>query len=431
MTVLSLPRASVGVVLRTHDAAAVIVPVDGSPIPVDLLRSGAADLGPVIAAVAPVAAAVQLTLDIVTVDVSGVLLDAIVQARPATSWITVVRIVPRPAGEPSLARSPADVVERLVATRLTVAGGHDLLGHELCPLDRGHLASLCETLRRVDARHVAIVAAGSQAQPDHERAVADAVQAAVPDCDITVGSEFGGQGLVAREATAVLNAWLRPLARTVVGGLERAVADFLPGAVLRVARGDGGHIMPARAAELPATALGATDAMELRGSAQLAGHGDSRVILRRPAGAVTGYIRRGLVVVRTAQLNGIGTELVVPTAALAQHPGSVDSADGKFDAGDDPDLAVCVGAATSRPTSWLDEVALIESTQELERIRSEGEQRAVAMATANGALPGTARVVDLSVVAVPYSPSGTVRMRVRVAGEPDTTTRPEPVRLAS
>ncbi|MGI3786506.1 MAG: hypothetical protein ACRYG2_37660, partial [Janthinobacterium lividum] len=64
-------------------------------------------------------------------------------------------------------------------------------------------------------------------------------------------------------------------------------------------------------------------------------------------------------------------------------------------------------------------------------VRSEAEQRAMAIATANGALPGTAHVVDLSVIAVPYSPSGTVRIRVRVAGEPDTTARSEPARLAS
>jgi hypothetical protein len=38
---------------------------------------------------------------------------------------------------------------------------------------------------------------------------------------------------------------------------------------------------------------------------------------------------------------------------------------------------------------------------------------------ANGAAPGTTYLVESSSVAVPYSPSGTVRIRVRVAGASD------------
>jgi hypothetical protein len=40
---------------------------------------------------------------------------------------------------------------------------------------------------------------------------------------------------------------------------------------------------------------------------------------------------------------------------------------------------------------------------------------------ANGAAPGSTRVAEVSTVAVPYSPSGTIRIRVRVAGSPDTS----------
>jgi hypothetical protein len=38
---------------------------------------------------------------------------------------------------------------------------------------------------------------------------------------------------------------------------------------------------------------------------------------------------------------------------------------------------------------------------------------------ANGAAPGTVSVTEVAVVAVPYSPAGAVRIRVRVAGAPD------------
>ncbi|MFD1524152.1 hypothetical protein ACFSJD_42160, partial [Pseudonocardia yunnanensis] len=57
-------------------------------------------------------------------------------------------------------------------------------------------------------------------------------------------------------------------------------------------------------------------------------------------------------------------------------------------------------------------------------VRRDAEARATAIATANGAAPGTADIVEVSTVAVPYSPSGTVRIRVRVAGAPDGATSP-------
>ena len=53
-------------------------------------------------------------------------------------------------------------------------------------------------------------------------------------------------------------------------------------------------------------------------------------------------------------------------------------------------------------------------------VRRDAEERATAIVMANGAAPGTACLAEVSTVAVPYSPSGTVRIRVRVAGAPDT-----------
>jgi hypothetical protein len=117
---------------------------------------------------------------------------------------------------------------------------------------------------------------------------------------------------------------------------------------------------------------------------------------------------------------------VVPTAVLAPEPAA--TADGVparmpdvpvVRARHEPHLLACVGAAISQPTSWLDEVAFIESAAQLEEVRRDAEQRATAIVMANGAAPGTAHVAELSTVAVPYSPPGTVRIRVRVAGAPD------------
>jgi hypothetical protein len=337
-----------------------------------------------------------------------------------------VRIVPRPASDPELARSPARLVERLISHRWTVAGGHDLLGNELRPLDEAALADVCAALVRADVRHLAVVAAGSQARPQHERAVADAVQAAVPGARISAASDFGGQGLVAREATVVLDCTLGQLTDALLTGWETALQRHAPGVPLRVARGDGGYSTASRVRAMPSVTLGAADAAELRGAAHMAAHEDCRVLLRRPGGQVAGDVRRGLPVVRSAQPLDLGTALVVPTAVLAPEPAGADGGEVLrvtdvpiVVAAGAPHERVCVGAATSQPTGWLDEIAFIESATHLDGARREAEERAAAMVMANGAAPGTSYLIESSIVAVPYSPSGTVRIRVRVAGASD------------
>ena len=370
------------------------------------------------------------TLSTVTLDLSPLVLAAVVAAAPEIDRVAVIRIVPRAASDPSLARSPSVYVEQVIRARYTVPGGHDLLGSELCPLDQRVLAEVCAELAATGVRHVAIVAAGSQARPQHERTVADAIEAAIPGARISAAHDFGGQGLVAREATVVLDCALGTLTDTVLGRWERAIASRGQHIALRVARGDGGYSTPSRTRALPSVTLGATDALELCGVAFLAGQPDCRVLLPRPTGQLAGDVRQYLPVVRSAELAAIGTELVVPTAVLAPDPGGLDGGARRrvsdvqvLVAQDEPGLLACVGAAISRPTAWLDEVAFIESSAVLERVRRDAAERATAIVMANGAAPGTAQVTELSTVAVPYSPSGTVRIRVRVAGSAELPVR--------
>jgi hypothetical protein len=374
-----------------------------------------------------IAAAGPGHLKAVTVDMSQLLLESVLRPASAMPRVAAIRIVPRTASDPALARSPADLIERLVTERFTVAGGHDLLGNELCPLDHATLAKVCDRLRADGTTHVAIVAAGSQAQQRHEREVADVVQAVLPDARISVASDFGGQGLIAREATAVLNSALDALAGKIVGRWWRALSESAPRTALRISRGDGGYSTAVHIRALPVMALGASDALQLCGAAYLARTADCRVILPRPGRPVAGNVRHGLAVVGPGELAAIGTELVVPTAVLIPDPGPPHDHEDR-QAGDvqvvrahtDVAQLACIGAAVSKPMAWLDEVAFIESATELHQVRCDAEGRATAIVMANGAAPGTACLTEVAAVAVPYSPSGMVRIRVRVAGAPDT-----------
>src|SRR3569833_26642 len=368
----------------------------------------------------------------VTIDISRLLLEPVLHRPGELSSVTLVRILPRATTEPALGRHPADVIERLVTRRFTIPGGHDLFGRELVPLDRRVLREVCREIERDGTRRIAIVAAGSQAQPRHEREVADGLQSVLPDARISVAYDFGGLGMTPREATVVLNTALSDVAEEVLDACATAVRRWTRGIAPQVGRGDGGWADASRMRTLPVLSLGARDALQLLGAASLAGADDWRVLLDRPSGPVVGDVRHRLVSVRPYTLRELGTELVVPTAALTDAgeiryppaPAARRSGDVPLVRADrDQDDLTCIDATISRPTAWLDEIAFIESTAQLEGIRLDAQARATAIFTANGAIPGTADIVETSTVAVPYSPSGTVRVRVRVAGAPDARSR--------
>ncbi|MBU2666140.1 hypothetical protein KOI35_21815 [Actinoplanes bogorensis] len=410
-------QAHIGVTLRPHRAYAAVV--TGTTVDVvEPVAPARADLEGVISAAAAIALRAPGGAGAVTVDLAPLLYDTLVRPEAEVPPVAVVRIVPRPATDPALGRSPAELVERRIAHRWTVAGGHDLLGNELCPLDHAGLATVCSELAASGIRHVAVVGAGSQARPAHEREVADAILAAVPGARISVAHDYGGQGLVAREATVVIDCALTALTERLLDRCERTLAR-LPGSLeLRVARGDGGYSTPSRIRVTPVVAFGATEALELCGAAHLARLDDCRVLLPRGGRRLAGEVRHGLAVVRPDEPAGIGTELVVPMAVLTAGP---EESSLYLQPEQPPHVLACVGAAISQPASWLDEVAFIESADQLEHVRRDAEERATAMVMANGAAPGTTHVAEISTVALPYSPSGTVRVRVRVAGSPDTS----------
>lgn len=352
----------------------------------------------------------------VVIDISRLLMDRVLRRSTELAPVTMIRIVPRKASDPELGRHPDQVIERLVARRYTIGGGHDVFGREVRALDRDGLRAVCQEIEREPARDIAVVGAGSPAQPRHEREVADALQAALPDARISLSYEFGGHGLLAREATMVLNSALATAAGEILDACERAGLPF------HVARGDGGWVTAARLRALPVVGLGATDALQLLGAAWLAGVQDCRVLLDRAPSPVVGDVHNGLVRVRPQAPPELDTPLVLPTAVLAR--ADFAAADTVVRAKHGVDELACVGAAVSRPTAWLDEIAFIESTAELEGIRRDAQARATAIATANGAAPGTADIVEMTTVAIPYSPSGTVRVWVRAAGRPDTPVAP-------
>ncbi len=95
-----------------------VVLLDGRPEPVDSLPAGPRELAALVRLIVQRA---RGRLEALTLDLSRVLHDT-VRAGAGHPSVLVIRIVPRAAQDPVLARSPAAVVEGLITDRFTVAG---------------------------------------------------------------------------------------------------------------------------------------------------------------------------------------------------------------------------------------------------------------------------------------------------------------------
>ena len=136
------------------------------------------------------------------------------------------------------------LVER--GDRIGVAGRLGPLGEEIEPLDERQLEGLSERLRASGAESVAICLLHSYANPDHERRVADAVEAAALPMSVSslLVPEFREYE---RTSTTVVNAYVAPMMDRYLGRLAAEAGA----ARVRVMGSNGGALPVERARREP------------------------------------------------------------------------------------------------------------------------------------------------------------------------------------
>lgn len=370
---------------------------------------------------------------------------------PAASRIGALRVVPRLPGTPAAGRHPAPLVRSLVGWRGTVAGGHDLFGNELAALDLGTARRCAETAGAAGLTTLAVTATGACARASHEEALAAGLLERFPDLRLCLSHESGGLGLLEREATTVVNAALLDVAEWLVAGCERAARTLSSRASCWFATGDGGRVSGKRLRWFPAMGLGATGATALIGAATLSGSSDALVVLTGPATLTMGQVRDGLPHVES-DLPGIaGVRLTAPqpvltvnrvrsapaaAALLTEHSRRTTDVVAVLDEGGlqvaqqvmrvtghmplllrpGADIAA-VGAACTEPGAWLD-LLVPGSAEELDRLQTRAERQALTLVAANGAEPGSERIVRSAATAVGYLRTSLYRLQVRATSHP-------------
>ncbi|WP_051899315.1 hydantoinase/oxoprolinase family protein [Sciscionella sediminilitoris] len=199
--------------------------------------------------------------------------------RSGLARVGVLRVAaPATLSISPLASWPQDLADLVVGHVAIVRGGHEFQGDPLVDLDRDAIRRFALDCRDTVAA-VAITGLNSPANPEHEQeALRIVTEVLGPDVPVTVGHEVGGLGLLERENSAVLNAALTRIGRTVVEGLEQSLARRGVGTDVYLTQNDGTLLAADEAVRRPVLTLGSGPTNSMRGAAFLSGLDDAIVM---------------------------------------------------------------------------------------------------------------------------------------------------------
>ncbi|MGE0226474.1 MAG: hydantoinase/oxoprolinase family protein, partial [Acetobacteraceae bacterium] len=293
---------------------------------------------------------------------------------------------------------PRALVERRLRLEVTEKLRPD--GSVSVPLDPASVEAAIALLRAEDIRSVAICLLHSYANPAHERAVAEAVRAALPGIAISLSSEILPEiKEYPRTSTTVINAYVQPVVRAYVTSLDARLRALGITAPLQLMQSNGGLASAAFVAEQPAHIIESGPAAGVVGGAALARRLDEPRLITFDMGGTTakaGLVENGEVL-RTEAIEvgggvmagsrllvGAGYMLKLPAIDLAEvgaGGGSICRLDaggapkvGPDSAGADPG-PVCYGRGGTAPTitdcnlvlGYLDPGGLVGGALKLDR----------------------------------------------------------------
>lgn len=205
-------------------------------------------------------------------------INAIIQRR-GLERVGVLRLAaPATLGARPGAGWPDDLVEAVLGHSAIIGGGHEYDGSEIAPLDEGAVRAFAAEVRdRVTA--VAVSAPFSPVNREHELRAAEILAEELgPNVPISKSHEVGAIGLIERENAVILNASLLGVAREVVHGFRRALAEQGLSAEVYLTQNDGTLMTAETALKFPVLTLGSGPTNSMRGACRLAGLDDAVVV---------------------------------------------------------------------------------------------------------------------------------------------------------
>lgn len=194
---------------------------------------------------------------------------------------------------PPLSDWPADLARAVGGEVVMVEGGYQFDGEEISPLDERAVAEAARAFRRKGLEAVSISCVFSPVNHEMEERAGEIVRTEHPEARITLSSQIGRIGLLARENAGVMNASLAGLAERTIASFRRALAGLGIDAPFYVSQNDG-TLMAADVVErYPVLTFASGPTNSMRGAAYLSGQEDA--IVADIGGTTTdiGVLRQG------------------------------------------------------------------------------------------------------------------------------------------
>ncbi|MBV7481455.1 hydantoinase/oxoprolinase family protein [Bordetella sp. BOR01] len=125
-------------------------------------------------------------------------------------------------------------------------------GETVTALTDAELQRIVDEVRALDVRSVAVSLLHSYLNDDHERRVGAALQAALPDVEVSLSSDLAREVKeFERTSTAAASAYVKPVVADYLRQLEARIEALTPGIALRIMVSSGGFTSAGAAAHTP------------------------------------------------------------------------------------------------------------------------------------------------------------------------------------
>ncbi len=255
--------------------------IEGRRVVASTKQPTSADVsGGVSAAISAVLAQGGISADDVTAVMIGTthFTNALIE-RDRLDRVGIIRLA-SPSGEalPPLTGWPPALARQIEGATFLLAGGYEVDGREISPLDEAGLRAAAQECRARGIPCIAISCAFAPMNAAMEVRAADIIGQVYPDALVSLSHSIGRLGLIERENGTILNAALARLARHVMASLETALAGLGIAAPLYISQNDGTLISAADAARHPVLTIGSGPTNSMRGAAFLTGVEDGIVM---------------------------------------------------------------------------------------------------------------------------------------------------------
>jgi N-methylhydantoinase A/oxoprolinase/acetone carboxylase beta subunit len=204
--------------------------------------------------------------------------NAVVEARRLQPVAAIRLGLPATTSLPPLVDWPARLCAVVGGTVALCHGGHEFDGRAISAPDRDEVLRAVDDARARGISSFAVTSVFSPVTSEHEVAIAALIEEEYPEAAVSLSHEIGRIGLLERENATIMNACLRELATSIVGGFRQALHESGIDAPTYISQNDGTLMSAEFTERYPVATFASGPTNSMRGAALLSGLEDCAVV---------------------------------------------------------------------------------------------------------------------------------------------------------